>query len=116
MAQLSGVATRHVLGNGGVDGEAVRVALTAHRDGEPLAEVLADAVGELRGVSTDRQLLSQAAGPYTADDETRPFRWYITRLLELAGADLDEARAWRITNPPRGFNPPQASPERDRKG
>jgi hypothetical protein len=116
VAKLSGIASRYALGNAGIDGEAVRMALDNHRDGDPLAGLVAEAVAEIHAVSTDARVLSQAAAPYTDDDPTSPRNPYVARLLELAGADLEQARGWRAAHPARGFNPPQASPERDRKG
>lgn len=116
MARLTGIAEHYAGGFGDADAATVRESLERHRDGEPLAEPLGDIVGELRAVSTDRQVLAQAAARYTGDDPSMPYAPWVLRLLELAGADLEAARAWREAHPPRGFTPPQADPERDRRG
>lgn len=95
VARLHGVALRYA---GGFSG-------TAYDE--------AAAVAALRTESRDRRLLTRAAANAIVDDE--PGRGARTaRLLELAGADLEQARVWRAANPPRGFRPPQADPTRNR--
>lgn len=95
VARLTGIAARHASG-------------IEARNAEQLGEEPGDPVAELRAVSVDRHLLSVAAAMYVDSDHN--YGPGAARLLELAGADLVEARAWRSAHPPRGFRPPQARP------
>ena len=64
------------------------------------------ALAEMRQRSTDPQAYVMAAAVFT---EVRdPTEVLVLRLFELAGVNLDEARAWRAAHPGGGWSTPQA--------
>jgi hypothetical protein len=104
-ASLGAIAERHVVGHGDqVDtAEALQQALMSDSPAGPEVDA---AIAEMRARSADPQVYVMAAAVYT---EVRdPTEVLILRLFELAGLNLDEARAWRAAHPGGGWSTPQA--------
>jgi hypothetical protein len=108
VARLQGVALRFAGGFDQRDPGPLRAELDAGVGG-PLTD---EAVAALLEVTARPDLITESAAMFV--DNPRPSAPWATRLLDLAGADLDAARAWKVAHPPNGFFPPQAEPRRDR--
>jgi hypothetical protein len=96
VAQLTGTAARHASGK-----EASNARELREEPGDPVAD--------LHAISWDPRLLTVAAAMYV-DSDTWNYAAKAAELLRQAGADLDQARAWKQAHPSRGWRTPQAQP------
>lgn len=105
---LQSIAARWVAGDGDQAGTAddIRRLLDGGDDGRtwPLSEALA----ELWAVGAAPEVATRAAAVFTDDDELEPNNRWKLALLVLAGADEQQARAWRAGHPEAGWRTPQA--------
>lgn len=104
-ASLGAIAGRHIVGNGdqAATADALQAALLSD---DPSGPELDAALAEMRATSTDPQAYVMAAA--VATEVRDPTEVLVLRLFELAGVDLDEARAWRQAHPGGGWRTPQA--------
>ncbi len=110
-ASLGAIANRHVVGSGDQAStcDALQVALLSD---DPFGPEVDAALAEMRARSSDPQAWVMAAA--VATEVRDPTEVLVLRLFELAGVDLDEARAWRAAHPGGGWRTPQAKAHGER--
>lgn len=106
VASLSGLAARFAGGFG--EGAALHPQVVAELDGD-IGPAVRHVLGELHAITGDWDLLTEAATITVIDDDPDSYGPRACRLLELAGADLDEARRRRLARG-NGWVTPQAEP------